>query len=188
MQSGFTDGAFAYSSKNSCDTTMYYDPNCSYGITYQAWGGTDWYAPSGGLNTSGYTALTYNLYPNGQPLTDFGALFTNTSGNLIKEIPLSSSMVTQLSGGWYHVSVPVSQLNPSNVAVGEIQLKNEMNASLATVHYDDVMLTGTAPTATPVPPTATAVLPTATSTSTSIPAATNTPAPTSTPTKHHGKP
>jgi hypothetical protein len=141
MGSMFSDGAFGYVSKNACDGAMYFDPNCSYAITYKAWGGTDWTVSNGTLGTAGYTALTYHLNPNGQPISDFGALLTNKKGGVIKEVPLTAGMATALSGGWYQVSVPISSLNPNNVAVKEIQLKNEMNATLSTVHYDDVKLT-----------------------------------------------
>jgi hypothetical protein len=175
---GFTDSPFAYSAMNPCDTTLYYDPTCSYSITYQAWGGTDWLVNGGTMSTSGYSSLSYRLYPNGQPISDFGALFTNGSGSVVKEIALSSATATPLSGGWYQVTIPLSQLNPSNVNISSIQLKNELNANLASVHYDDVMFVGssgsTTPTATTVPPTKT-------------PVPTTTPVPTSTPTKkkHH---
>jgi hypothetical protein len=150
MGAGFTDGAFAYSSKNSCDTRLYYDPTCSYAIAYQAWGGTNWGVPNGSLNTSPYTALTYRIYPKGQPISDFGALFTDTSGAVIKEVTLSSSTATPLSRGWYQVTVPMSQLNPSNVAISGIQLKNEVNKKLAVVHYDDVILASGSSSAAPV--------------------------------------
>lgn len=142
-------------------------------MTYNAWGGVDFKVVSGALNTSGFTTLQYKLNPNGQPVGDFGALFTNSSGAVVKEIPLTSSLTTALPNGWLQVTIPISQLNPSNVAIGEIQLKNEMNSSLNTVHYDDVMLVGAA-NATPTP--------------TSVPTATAVTAPTTTPTcvmRHH---
>jgi hypothetical protein len=140
IASGFTDGSFGYSSKKACDTALYASPACSYAIAYTAWGGVDFQVSSGSISTSGYTKLKYKLYPNGYPITDFGALLTNGTENVIKEVALSSSMVTSLGNGWYQVSVPLSQLNPSNVSISSIQLKNELNASLNTVHYDDVAL------------------------------------------------
>lgn len=177
MGAGFTDGAFAYSSKNSCDAGVYYDPACSYAIAYQAWGGTSWGVPNGSMSTSPYTALTYRLNPNGQPISDFGALFTNTSGSVIKEVAISGSMASALSGGWYQITIPIAQLNPSNVTISEIQLKNETGGNLASVHYDDVYLASSASaTATPVTPT-----------TTTTPPPTNTPVPTNTPTKRHPK-
>jgi hypothetical protein len=162
--SGFSDGSFAYSSRNPCDTSMYTSAPCSYAIAYNAWGGVNFSVNSGGMATSGYSTLQYKLNPSGQPITDFGALLTDSSGAVINEAALANNNVTALSGGWYQVTLPLSQLNPSNVMISTIQLKNEMDASMATVHYDDVYLMGTAtpsptatstPTKTPVPPTAT---------------------------------
>jgi Cellulase (glycosyl hydrolase family 5) len=169
VASGFTDGSFGYSAANSCDTSLSYSPPCSYAITYTAWGGVNFQVDSGNLNTSGYTSLQYDLYTNGQPIADFGALLTDTSGAVINEIALSSADVTTLSGGWVQASLPISQINPSNVGISTIQLKNEINGNLATVHYDDVMLVGSGASSTP----------TSTSTATSSP----TPRPTSTPTR-----
>ncbi|MBV9278652.1 MAG: hypothetical protein JOZ41_01080 [Chloroflexi bacterium] len=137
----FRDGSFGYSSRNACDTALYYSPPCSYAIAYTAWGGVDFQVRSGSLSTAGYRSLQYKLNPNGQPLSDFGALFTAASGGVIKEVALSGGYATPLSGGWVQVSLPISLLNPANVALGTIQLKNERGVSLATVHYDDVSLT-----------------------------------------------
>jgi hypothetical protein len=137
---GFTDSSFAYSAKNSCDSTMYFDPTCSYDIAYKAWGAVDYQVASGTMSTAGYTTLSYRLYANGQPISDFGALLTNKSGNGIKEIALTSSMATLMPCGWYQVTIPISKLNPSNVAIKEIQLKNEKGKALNPVHYDDVTL------------------------------------------------
>jgi hypothetical protein len=169
MGSGFSDGSFAYSSKNACDTSMYTSAPCSYDIAYNAWGGLGFTVSGGSMVTSGYSTLQYKLNPNGQPITDFGALLTDTSGAVINELALASANVTALSGGWYQVTLPLAQLNLSNVAISGIQLKNELDTSLAAVHYDDVFLMGSAsPTATPTA-TRTPAPPTATSTSTPVP-------------------
>jgi hypothetical protein len=140
VATGFTDSSFGYSAENACDGTMYYDPNCSYSITYKSWGAADYQVSSGTLDTSPYTSLTYHIYTNGQPISDFGALLTNKGGNAIKEIALTTGMASSLPNGWYQVTIPLSKLNPRNVAIKEIQLKNEMNKALDCVHYDDVML------------------------------------------------
>jgi hypothetical protein len=137
----FSVGAFGDTSANACDTAVYYSPPCAYAITYTAWGGVAFQVKGGSLSTAGYKALLYKLNTNGQPITDFGALMTYASGGgAIKEIALSSSMVKPLANGWVLVAIPVAQLNPSNAAVGTIQLKNEVNATLQTVRYDDVVL------------------------------------------------
>jgi hypothetical protein len=180
VAAGFFDWSFGYSAKDPCDTSVYYSPPCSYAITYTQWGGLDFVVAAGTMATSGYASLQYKLDTNGQPVSDFGALFTDSSGAPINEVALESSMVTPLSGGWVQVSIPIAQLNPANLPVSEIQLKNELDTSLTTVHYADVYLVGTAsPTATPTPintptstatprlvatPTSTAVAPTPTPT------------------------
>jgi hypothetical protein len=78
--------------------------------------------------------------PAGRPITNFSALFTDASGGVINQVVLATSNATALGNGWYQVSVPITQLNPSNVAISEIQLKNATSGALATVHIDDVML------------------------------------------------
>jgi hypothetical protein len=139
---GFTDSSFGYSSKDPCDTSLYYTPPCSYAITYAGWGALNFQVAAGTLDTSGYTSLEYKLYPNGQPIADFGVFLVSTSGNTIKSIVLSVRDVTALTNGWLQISLPLTRLNPSGLPVGAIQLKNELNQTLAVVHYDDVMLTG----------------------------------------------
>src|SRR5205085_6842377 len=68
--------------------------------------------------------------------------------NVIREVVLANNYVTgRLANGWVHVSVPLSQLNPNNLAISGVQLKNATNADLATVHLDDVQLVTTATTA-----------------------------------------
>jgi len=172
---GFSDGTFGDSAKNACDSAVNYSPTCSYSVTYTAWGGVDFQVVSGALSTSGFTTLQYELNPNGQPTGDFGVLFTNSSGTVINEIALTSNLTTTLPNGWLQVSIPIPQLNPSNVAIGSIQLKNELGGSLNSVHYDDVMLVGGASiTSTPTPTS----VPATTPTSTPRPTATPTPAPT----------
>jgi hypothetical protein len=139
---GFRDGTFGYTSRDACDTSVYYSPPCSYGIAYSAWGGLNFQATGGSLSTAPYTYLQYTLNTNGQPISNFGALFTTSSDAVINELALTSSNVTPLSDGWVQVSIPISELNPSNAAIGTIQLKNELSDDLDPVYYDDVQLVG----------------------------------------------
>lgn len=142
VSSSFNDGTYGASAKIPCDTSMYYSAPCSYAISYTAWGGLNFQVISGTLNTSGFTNLEYTLNPNGQPVSDFGAILIGATGSGIKEVPLSGDDVTSLTGGWVRVSIPLSALNPSGLPVIAVQLRNELNTDLQTVHYDDVMLTG----------------------------------------------
>ena len=52
------------------------------------------------------------------------------------------SVMQNLGNGWVHIAVPVSQLNPRNLLLRNVQLKNATNRKLSTVHIDDVELVG----------------------------------------------
>jgi hypothetical protein len=149
VAAGFTDSSFGFSSNNPCDISLYYSPPCSYAITYTAWGALNFQVTSGTLDTSGYTNLEYKLYPNGQPIADFGVFLVSTSGTAITSTALSARYATALPNGWLQISLPLSRLNPAQLPVGGIQLKNELNQTLAVVHYDDVRLTGGTGTSNP---------------------------------------
>jgi len=138
----FVDASFGFSSKNPCDTALYYSPPCSYAIAYTAWGGLNFQVASGSLNTAAYTRLKYKLNPNGQPISDFAAVLVKASGSVLKLIPLSSRNTTKLANGWTQVSLSLQNLNPSGASVAAIQLKSAVNKSLASVHFDDILLTG----------------------------------------------
>ena len=187
MANGWTSGAFGFSSDNACNTSTYMTAPCSFSIAYSSWGGIQLESPAT-LAVTGYKTFDYYLNPNGQPIGDFSALFLNSGGSVISEQVLTSAnIVGTSSNGFDHISVPISQLDPSNVAISQVQLKNATSGSLATVYVDDVQLTGSAAataTNTPVPPTSThtntPVPPTSTHTNTPVPATstrTNTPVP-----------
>jgi Glycoside hydrolase family 44 len=163
----FADGAFGFKSKNSCDPSIYYSAPCSYGIEYTSWGALNFQIIAGSLNTAAFTTLQYKLYPNGLPISDFSALLASASGNVIKQVVLSSSNVSALGNGWMQVTVPLSLLNPAHVPVSAVQLKNQLNSDLPKVHYDDINIGGytggSAPFSTP---SATQPLPATTATST----------------------
>jgi hypothetical protein len=140
--SEFADSSFAYTSKESCDQSIYFSPPCSYAIAYSSWGALNFQVLAGSLNTAAFTSLQYKLNPNGLPISDFSALFVSTTGNVIKQIALSSDSVSPLTNGWSQVTLPLSLLNPSHLPVGAIQFKNQLNSDLPTVHYDDIAITG----------------------------------------------
>ncbi len=139
FRNGFTDGTWGYSSRNACDQTTYVSASCSYRIAYTAWGGVNFLAPAGGLDTGPYTRLEWAVKTNGQPLGNFSVLLMDMNGNVLPEVRLSSSDVTaQLANGWVRVSVPVAELNPADVQIREIHLKNGTNQSLPAINIDDV--------------------------------------------------
>src|SRR5215467_11379936 len=62
---------------------------------------------------------------SGQPITDFGIVLSDSSGNWINEVTLSTLNITQtLPGGWVLISLPVSQLDPANTPIGTVDLEN----------------------------------------------------------------
>jgi hypothetical protein len=171
VESPWIDGSFSYSSRTPCDTSIYHSPPCSYAITLESWGALDVHYPTATFSTAPYQNLDYYLQPNGQPLSDFGIIMTTRSGRLITDHTLSATdNLGTTANGFDHISIPLSTLNPDNKPLWGIQLKNELNASLATIHVDDVVLTsagGTATaTTTPVLSTNTAVPPASTATNT----------------------
>ncbi len=143
VAAGFLDYSFRYSSRNPCDSSMFVSSPCSYAISYTAYGGINFYHPHGAMSTASYKALQYDLNTNHQSMSDFSALFLNSSGQVIEQIRLSSADVTaQLPGGWVQLSIPLSLLNPANVPITDIQLKNRTGRPLASIHVDDVQLVG----------------------------------------------
>ncbi len=139
FRNGFTDGSWGYSSRTPCDKKTYASASCSYKIAYTAWGGINFLAPAGGLDTSPYVRLEYAIKTNGQPLSNFSVLLIDMNGKVLPEVRLSPSNVTaQLANGWVRLSVPVAQLNPADVQIREIHLKNGTNQSLPAINIDDV--------------------------------------------------
>jgi hypothetical protein len=97
--------------------------------------------PPHDFSTGAYQSLDFYLQPNGQPLADFGVLLTDPSDGTISEYVLSAANnLGTTANGFDHISVPMSALNPANQPVATIQIKNELNQNLATIHLDDVTL------------------------------------------------
>jgi len=140
LRNGWRDAAFGFSSKDSCDTRTFVTGPCSFSIAYTAWGGIQFMSPSP-FAVSAFRTVSYYLNPNGKPIRDFAVLFLDTGGNVIREQTLSSANVIGATGnGFEHVSVPVSVLDPSGVAIKEIQLKNATDDRLSTIYVDNVQL------------------------------------------------
>jgi len=184
VENGFYDGTYGYSAANACDLSTSTSPPCSYAITTTAHGGVN-VGTTTPITTTPYGTLEWNLNPNGQPLGDFSALFTDASGAIIREVPLAyGNVVRTLADGWVHLSVPVTQLNPSDAPISSVQLKNATGGALAQVHMDDVQFVAGASTSTPTPtPGGTSTPPglPATATATSAPTATAIPGATTPP-------
>jgi hypothetical protein len=143
VSSAFTDNSFGYSSRTPCDTTAYVSAPCSYAITYQAYGAIEFIYKNGSINPTTYKSLDYNVNTEGQPVNDLGVVISDNKGNWINEVILSSSNITQsLPGGWIHVSLPLSQLDPTNTPVGAIDLENALNKSINLIRVDDVHFVG----------------------------------------------
>ncbi|HYT44563.1 MAG TPA: hypothetical protein VEP90_19690, partial [Methylomirabilota bacterium] len=139
VSSAFTDNSFSYSSRTPCDTTAYVSPPCSYAITYQAYGAIEFIYKNGSINPNSYKSLDYNVNTAGQPINDLGVAISDNKGQWINEVVLSSTNITQsLPGGWVHISLPLSQLDPTNIPIGTIDLENALNKSINLIHVDDV--------------------------------------------------
>ena len=139
LRNGFQDGSFGYSAASACDGATYVSAACSYAITYTPWGGINFVAPNGTFSTAPYARLEWALRPNGQPLGNFSALLTDGAGNVTAQIPLAAGNVTAtLANGWVRVAVPLAQLNPANVPIGTVQLKNVTGNGLPQINVDDV--------------------------------------------------
>lgn len=136
--SGFWDGSYTYSSRNPCDASTYTSAGCSYAIAYDAWGALN-FGKEGGFATAGYGALEFTINTAGQPLTNFGVVLgAYPLGLPIKQLTLAPShVVATLPAGWVRVSVPVSQLNPDNLAVYTVQINNVTGGSLPTIYVDE---------------------------------------------------
>jgi cell division septation protein DedD len=144
MRNGFSDGSFGFSARNACDPVTFASAPCAYTIAYTAWGGLNFLAVPGGFDTTPYGGLVWMMRTNGAPITSFSALLTdNTSGRtVIREIVLAPGDATAVLGdGWVRVAIPIARLNPENVAISSIQIKNATAASLAPITIDDVRLT-----------------------------------------------
>ena len=50
----------------------------------------------------------------------------------------SSNIIQSLPGGWVHISVPLSQLDATNIPIGTIDLENALNKSVNLIRVDDV--------------------------------------------------
>jgi hypothetical protein len=138
---GFNVNAFGYVSQNDCDPSTYISAPCSYAITYTGWGGLSFAPSSGSINPATYGSLDYDVNTNGQPIGDLSILLVDPSGAWINEVRLKNAFVKQsLSGGWVHVSVPLTTLDQRGTPIGAIQLKNYLNRRLKAIHYDDVQL------------------------------------------------
>jgi hypothetical protein len=143
VESLWTDGSFSYSSRTPCDTTIYHSAPCSYAIAFQGWGAINFQYPSHDFSTGAYQSLDFYLQPNGQPLSDFGILLLDAAGRTITNYILSATdNLGVTANGFDHISVAMSVLNPANQPVHVIQIKNELNQNLATMHLDDVTLSG----------------------------------------------
>ncbi len=141
FRNGFRDGSFSYRSRNQCDGATFTSAPCSYAIAYNGWGALGILPAGSEFSTAPYAWLEWNLNTSGRRIDDFSVLFTDTGGKVIAEVRLSPANVTAaLPNGWVHVSVPLSHLNPSNLPVGSIQLKNALNAELPMVYIDDIRL------------------------------------------------
>jgi len=145
VASGIIDYSFGFSFRNSCDQTRFISPPCSYAITYTPYGGINLHIASGNMSTFSFKALEWDVFTNGQSIRDFSALLLDTRGRVIRRVTLSPANITGTpASGWVHVAVPLSQLNPSNVLVKSIQLKNRTNRNLAMVYIDDIRFTSKA--------------------------------------------
>lgn len=141
VSSNFYDYSYAYSQANSCDTSIFVSAPCSYGITFKGYGGFNVNYKAGSFSTAPYTYLTFNLYLNNQQLNTISAFMFTTNGNIQNTIKLSNKYVTGTPGpGWVHISIPVSQLNPSNVAIHGLQIRNNSSTAMSMIHLDDVIL------------------------------------------------
>ncbi len=137
---GFSIYAYGYSSENPCDSSTFTSAPCSYAITYNGYGYVK-FTPSGGsMSTSPYSTFTLDLFLNGQPASNFAVLSLTTTNSWIKQINLGASGVgtTDLGNGWTQFTIPVSQLNPSDVTLGAIQIKNALSASVNQINIDDI--------------------------------------------------
>jgi Glycosyl hydrolase catalytic core len=143
VSSAFTDNSFSYSSRTPCDTTAYVSAPCSYAITYQAYGAIEFIYKNGSINPSSYKSLEYNVNTAGQPINDLGVIISDNKGQWINEVVLSSTNITQsLSGGWVHISIPLSQLDATSTPIGTIDLENALNKSINLIRVDDVQFVG----------------------------------------------
>lgn len=134
----FTNTWYGVSAHNACDTSIYISATCSYSVNYNGWGGIDFNTAT--LNTSTYQNVVFNVYLNNQPITDLSVVMlnNNTSGPTIA-LKTNNIIATPVTG-WYTIAVPVSQLNPNNIAVTTIRLRNTQSAALLKINYDDIYL------------------------------------------------
>jgi hypothetical protein len=143
VTAAFRDNSFNFSSRKTCDTSTYVSPSCSYAIAYNAQGAIEFVYQNGSINPAGYRSLDYNLNTGGLPLSDFGVTIAGSKGNWINEVFLSPANVTQtLSGGWVHISLPLSMLDPQLTGITYVDLENALNKALPTIHVDDVQFVG----------------------------------------------
>jgi len=141
VESPWIDYSFGYSARTPCDTSTFNSPPCSYSITLRGWGALSFTYGSGSLSTSAYTTLDFYLQPNGLPLSDFGVLLTDPSGNQISNVGLTAANDLGVTAtGFHHISVAVSTIDPAGQLLGSIQIKNELNQKLPAIHVDDVRL------------------------------------------------
>ncbi len=140
------------------------------------------------VSTTGYSALQFAVQAtnNGEPFAIY--LRDSNYNNLANPIPLSNYGGYPVAGSWTVYTIPLADLNASNVSLGSIVFHNWSGSAQAAIYIDDIQLIGFGGTPTPTPsptpsPTATpSPTPSPTATPSPTPSPTATPSPTPSPT------
>jgi aryl-phospho-beta-D-glucosidase BglC (GH1 family) len=142
FRNGFVDGTFNADWLNACHEGRIVTAPCSYAVSFGPWGGINFMVPGYEFDTGPYGALEFYVHTGGQELASFSVLMTAAgNGPVLREAQLRADHVQEsFASGFVRVSVPMYELNPENVAIATIQIKNATNEHRNPIHVDEVRL------------------------------------------------
>jgi hypothetical protein len=151
MFNGFFGGAYGATKVKLCSNEHYSTPSCALKAALKA-GGAYQFGKDGGFSTAPYSHLEMSLYLDGQSIGAFAAVAKLPSGQYLQAVQLTSAHVTeQLSNGFVRLQVPLTQLNPNEVTLYAIELRNISSSNLRATWLDEVRLAGTGEPPPPPP-------------------------------------
>lgn len=133
----FWDSSVGLVAKDPCDTRTHVAGRCAYALAFSAWGGFG-VARDAPFSTAGFAHLELAVNTHDQPLSDFTiALTGQAGGEPVQALALDQAHVTDdLGDGWLRLTLPLDALNPDNLPVYGVVVRNASGRDLRTIHLD----------------------------------------------------